>query len=194
MKKFLFVTAACMGVLCTTPAQSAVLACSSGPSIDLINVGCTAGGNDALNNVEAALAAATGIDVSLLQLSLYGKSDDNKSLFSFLPDANPAMGKATDWSVLDGTPIKYVTVKGSTSFKLYELPKAGASSGINFSTLGILNRGGNQPDISHLSFWTSPTTAVPEASTWAMMLLGIGASGFALRRRQTAPKPRLNAV
>ena len=28
------------------------------------------------------------------------------------------------------------------------------------------------------------TPAVPESATWAMMLLGFGATGFALRRRQ----------
>jgi len=30
----------------------------------------------------------------------------------------------------------------------------------------------------------SPVGAVPEPATWAMMLLGFGAVGFAMRRRQ----------
>ncbi len=50
--------------------------------------------------------------------------------------------------------------------------------------------------------WNSPTfvseslvlrvsanNAVPEPSTWAMMLLGFGAVGFSIRRRGTKPRP-----
>jgi hypothetical protein len=163
------------------PANATVTLCSSGPGIDLTVDQCVASGNDHLDTVEAAIAAATGVDLSLLNLVLYGKSDDDPALFSFSPNSDPKSGKSTDWSVLDGTLIKYVTVKGSTFFKVYELPGAGASSGIAYSTLGIVNGGGQQPKISHLSFWTAPG-AVPEPATWAMLLLGFGAIGLILRR------------
>ena len=36
--------------------------------------------------------------------------------------------------------------------------------------------------VSHIAFFGSPGTAVPEPATWAMMLLGFGAAGTALRR------------
>ncbi|NTZ41676.1 PEP-CTERM sorting domain-containing protein, partial [Altererythrobacter sp. SALINAS58] len=38
---------------------------------------------------------------------------------------------------------------------------------------------------SHITFFnTGSTPAVPEPTTWAMMLFGFGAIGFAMRRRK----------
>ena len=178
------VAAAATGAAAVLPvsAGAAVVLCSSGPGIDLTVDQCTASGNDHLGAVEAAIAAATGVTVSSLALSLYGKSDDNPSLFSFSPSADPTTGNVTSWAVLDGTPIKYVTVSAANDFKVYELPAAGSSIGIDFSTLGIVNGGGNQPDISHLSFWSVPTAPVPEPATWGLMLMGLGFVGAAMRR------------
>jgi hypothetical protein len=85
--------------------------------------------------------------------SLYGKSDDHPTWFGFNP-ADPASGDSTDWSVFDGTLIKYLTVKAASGFEVYEIAGAGSATGFDFSTLGIVNGGGRQPDISHLSFWT----------------------------------------
>ncbi|WP_443970576.1 PEPxxWA-CTERM sorting domain-containing protein [Sphingobium sp. CR28] len=181
MKNFTIIAALGVAAI-ATPSSAAVLACSTGPVIDLVNTGCTASGNDHLSDVESALAAALGVNASTLNLSLFGKSDDNPSFFTFSPNADPSTGKFTDWTVLDGTLIKYVTVKASTGFKLYEIAGAGASSGTNFSTLGLLNNGGNQPDISHLSFWTVPG-AVPEPASWMMMIGGFAFAGGAMRRR-----------
>jgi hypothetical protein len=163
-------------------ADAAVVLCSSGPGIDLTVDQCTASGNDHLGAVEAAIAAATGVSVSSLELSLYGKSDDNPSLFSFSPSADPTTGNVTSWTVLDGTPIKYVTVSAANDFKVYELSGTGSSMGMDFSTLGIVNGGGNQPDISHLSFWSVPTAPIPEPATWGLMLMGLGFVGAAMRR------------
>jgi hypothetical protein len=176
---------AAVGLGTAVPANATVTLCSSGPGIDLTVDQCVASGNDHLDTVEAAIAAATGVDLSSLNLVLYGKSDDDPSLFSFSPNANPNSGKSTNWTVLDGTPIKYVTVKGSTFFKVYELTGAGASLGTAYSTLGILNGGGQQPKISHLSFWTAPS-AVPEPATWAMLLIGFAGMGMVMRRSRRA--------
>jgi hypothetical protein len=162
-------------------AHAAVVLCSSGPGINLTVDQCTAGGNDDLGAVEAAISAATGVAVAALNLSLFGKSDDNPTWFSFNP-ADPASGVSTDWSVLDGTLIKYVTVKAANDFKVYEIAGGGSATGFDFSTLGIVNGGGRQPDISHLSFWTVPVSSVPEPATWAMMLMGLGVAGGAMRR------------
>ena len=83
----------------------------------------------------------------------------------------PTSGTDGTWSVNDGTLISYITVKAANSFALYEL--APPSSTGDYTTLGILNNGGEQPDLSHLTFWTSEVpNEVPEPSTVALMLLG----------------------
>ena len=44
---------------------------------------------------------------------------------------------------------------------------------------------GVNPGLSKLSFEGSLVTAVPEPATWALMILGFGIVGSALRRRRT---------
>lgn len=183
--------------LATPASAAAVLYCSSGPGIDLVNDGCisgtassypgggdgiyqNAGGGDPLAAVQAAITAATG--VAPVGLALYGKSDENAGLFNL----TGLSGQSGTWDVLDNSIlIKYVTVKAANSFALYELPGAGANLG-SFSTAGILNNGGNQPDVSHISFWQASVTqsAVPEPAAWLTMLLGFGLIGGMLRNRK----------
>ncbi len=175
------------------PASAAVIPCTSGPGIDLTVDQCVWSpgppGNDFQSSVETAIWEATGANVSL---TLFGKSDDNPELFSFSPSADPEGLMSTDWTVLDGTLIKYVTIKAANEFKVYELAGAGASSGTDFSTVGLLTPNKkNQPGISHLSFWTVPSGAVPEPATWALMLIGFGALGWAMRRRDGVTEPRM---
>jgi hypothetical protein len=44
----------------------------------------------------------------------------------------------------------------------------------------------NNAELDTIGFLASAVTAVPEPSTWAMMLVGFGLIGFGRRRRQTA--------
>ena len=116
-----------------------------------------AGGGDTEAAVEQSILLATGIAVDI---NLYGKSDDvnASSLFSFTP-VNLATSKVGTWDVLDNTVlIRYVTIKGANSYALYDV--GGVNSG-SFSTVGLLNNGGQQPNVSHMSFWTTNAAAVP---------------------------------
>lgn len=195
--KLLAVTAASAAFAVTAPASAAVIPCTDGPVIDLTVDQCTfanpPSGNDPEALVEQAIFEATGTSVSL---SLYGKSDDDAGLFSFTPDINGGEYLTTDWSVLDGTLIKYVSVKtGDKDFKVYELAGAGASSG-TVTTQGLfVGKFDDKPTaISHLSFWTVPgTPAVPEPATWLLMILGFGAIGLGMRRRNAA-EPRMRVL
>lgn len=184
------------GALVCSVASSAVASpvvfCKDGPGIDLVGDGCisgegnaypndgdgiysNAGGGDPEAKVEEAIFQATGVAVDI---ALYGKSDDNASLFVFNP-VDPATVQSGTWSVIDGTLIAYITVKGANSFALYELATPTASG--TYTTLGILNNGGQQPDTSHISFWTVRSTAVPEPLTGGLVLLG---TALAVRRRR----------
>ncbi len=181
--KILFRAAASAVVAATvlasaTPASAARTLCSSGPVIDLVTEACVWSGNDREADVEAALLAALGTGVDL---TLYGKSDDNTALFSFTPGGDPDGLLSVNWSVLDGTLIKFVTVKASGEFKVFELAGPGASSGIA-DTVDLLTKNGkNRPEISHISFWTRGTAAVPEPEAWAMLVMGFGTLGAAMR-------------
>ena len=83
------------------------------------------------------------------------------------------------WS-LPGYTVQYLAVKAGPKFVLLNV--GGVSSG-NWDTLLIpYNR--NPRELSHLSFFGSLAAVVPEPSAWALMILGFGAVGGALRRRK----------
>jgi hypothetical protein len=54
----------------------------------------------------------------------------------------------------------------------------------SFSLVGDDPDAGGPADFSNRTFTLSITQAVPEPDTWAMMILGFGLAGYALRRRR----------
>ncbi len=191
LKLFAAAMIAVGGGLFAFSAQALPL-CTTGPGLDL-TLGCQAGGNDNEANVEQAIDDATGTAVDV---TLYGKSDDNPSLFDFTnmldkdgdPTTNLTSALSGLWEVLDGTLISYISIVAGPQFALYEIDPASDTG--SFSTLGLLvgggPQGGNQPEVSHISFWTAPgdDTDVPEPA--ALGLLGLGLVGLAAIRRRRA--------
>lgn len=192
---YLCVGAVALTALCA-PAQAVpVIFCKDGPGINLVTQGCisgeargypgggdgiysNAGGGDPESAVETAILAATG---SAVDISLYGKSDSNASLFTFSGSLNSL--QSGTWDVVNNSVlIKYITIKAANSFSVYELAGGGANNG-PFTTLAMLNNGGQQPTVSHISFWTVSAQAVPEPASWAMLIAGFAAVGGMLRRR-----------
>lgn len=55
------------------------------------------------------------------------------------------------------------------------------------------NSGGNASYSGTLSFAAAATGAVPEPAAWAMMILGMGAIGFAMRRQKVATRVSYSA-
>jgi hypothetical protein len=165
------------------PAGATLVLCSSGPGIDLVNNGCYVPGNDNQTAVYNAILQATG--TAPVNLALYGKSDANPSLFSFTP-SNPSGALSGTWNIVDGTLIAYLTVKAGPQFALYQLSSP-ASSG-TWTTAGLLVGKGNQPGLSHLSFWTAELTPmavapIPEPATYALVGSGLLVLAWRLRRR-----------
>ena len=88
----------------------------------------------------------------------------------------------------DGTAAKFVIVKSSGQFKLFQLTTADVIGDAS----GFIPQGQGFKDISHLSFYAGiASTVVPEPATWALMLLGFGAAGAVVRRRRDALASRL---
>ena len=70
---------------------------------------------------------------------------------------------------------------GQASYSLTGLPSPFTMDGVSFATgsnAGTLTVSGTPVSV--------PTGAVPEPATWAMMILGMGAVGYILRRRRAA--------
>jgi PEP-CTERM motif len=98
-------------------------------------------------------------------------------------------GKSGIWSFTDATSGKalthspaYMAVKGANTWALYALD--GAFFG-EWSTGGILNGGGKQPGVSHVSFYNSVAPVPLPAAVW-MLLAGLGSLGVVARRRRSA--------
>ena len=84
-------------------------------------------------------------------------------------------------------------LKASNGFAAYYFDDALVGGGNSGSwTIAFTNRGGQIPDLSHLSLYTRVDATggippIPEAETYAMMLVGLGLVGFMARRRTRMP-------
>lgn len=104
---------------------------------------------------------------------------------SFLFDTKTTPGLFTgkafgSWST-PGFLVDYVAVGAGPNFVLYKI--APASSG-SWSTMDIPYES-NPREASHLVFFGTEVSVVPEPASWAMMIAGSGIAGAALRRRRS---------
>ena len=166
--------AAALVLIGMTSAASAstVPFCATGSGltclVDKNQFGSGNSGNDKEASVEAALAAALGL--TSIDLTLLGKSDGGYG--------SAVSGKSGTWSAPDM--VSYLTVKAANSYLIFD---AGNAKSGSWSTMGILNNGGNQPDVSHISYWSGPDmTVVPLPAGGVLLLTALGA--LALRRKR----------
>lgn len=197
----LLVLAMALVIATDTARGGPVLYCSDGPNIDLIADGCisgsapgypgggdgiysNAGGGDFKAAVEVAIAGATGLT---FDLTLLGKSDEGAP-FSYSPDGAVSLASSFSgsWTQTSGAgTVRFVTVKAANSFALFELSPASGTGA--YSTMGILSNGGQQPTVSHLSFWSTVATDVNEVpEPGAVVLLGSGVIGLLWLRKRKA--------
>lgn len=122
-------------------------------------------------------------------------SDSSPTLFdgvSFSWSLGPQSGKSGTWTFGADQTVKVDLVvamhaanrSGAFLFDDLEL----SASAIQNGTWNIawLNRGGEVPDYSNSSFWLRDVTPVPEPSSYALALAGLGVLGLVVRRRRKA--------
>ena len=76
-------------------------------------------------------------------------------------------------------PFDYLIVKAGTNAVLWY---TNGATEFDWNLFGF-----TQNEASHIVIYGGTNTAVPEPGTWAMMLMGFGAAGVAMRRRRRKP-------
>lgn len=164
-------------------SHAAAVGCSFGSGFEcVVNAGDSLpggltvpnSGNDKEMYVEAAIELVTGNPIDLM---LLGK-DGDPGLTATSGDG----GYSGTWNSASDL-VGWITVKAANSFIIFEVTP-GSMSGI-WDTLGILNKGGQQPTLSHISFWKGPEVIenVSETGSLAIILFGLGGLLVARRRR-----------
>lgn len=137
------------------------------------NINASASGNASYLLTEAAYNPLSFADIDLNPILSTGNGVGANGAF------NPGSTTSGTWN-LAGYNVDFIAIKGGNSFALY---RTTGSSG-TWSTSALVNGGGNTPGLSHLVFFGTLAAAVPEPSTWALMILGFGVAGASMRQRK----------
>jgi hypothetical protein len=194
MRKLLLLAALSVGAM-GVPAAAQVLTQVSGPTTG--NVCTGAGGiNNCIATQSGVVQGATTdpLASALIARITAGEGEtpatDVSSLFPTID------GSEFDWSIAnniltftydpaaDDPAIHYLGLSQANTYFLFYDAAAITSATFNLSDYF------QNPGLSHIDVFDR-TTAVPEPGTWAMMILGFGAAGYAMRRRRKLTGARL---
>ena len=175
MKNLSFIAAAgiCASFAVATPASAAVVACSV---TDITPTAQACAGFFAGNLISSSPADVTAQTSALATL---GFTWDGSTVVETLSGLN---GSHT---------VDFATLLQGISYVAFHFGngQGGPGNGTAFyrvdagTGLDVINLAYNASSNARL-YSTTPTTAVPEPATWAMMLAGMGLAGAAMRRRK----------
>ncbi len=116
--------------------------------------------------------------------NFFGHTAANGSLFS--TPATNAVTLYTNNRVGGSTAGPLTVVSGLNSSAFVEQRTLSSTTGFNANTSTLFANGASFTLGSNgvLTYATNPAAPIPEADTWAMMLLGLGFMGFVARRKQ----------
>jgi hypothetical protein len=114
----------------------------------------------------------------------YPSVDGNEFILGF--DDNSHVASFFYTPGLDDPAIHYFTIKQGRQYALFYDANPILSGAIDLDGVGF---SAGTDSFSHMTFFNSGN-AVPEPATWAMILFGFGAIGFAMRRRKDTQSTR----
>lgn len=156
-------------------------------------------GTRTTTNMSDRVAGGFNFDADQVVSSVLFSIGDHE--FSFSPDfagvvyTSPTLLSTYDYDSLQNGLQVYFSPNGSSGPSSFGIPFSGAGTGDIGGAItqdSFLDAGQN--DIIYFSATRATVAAVPEVGTWIMLLLGFGAVGFALRRRERGSTKSCEAV
>lgn len=165
MKKMVFAAAAV--AFAAVPASAVEVILTAGPN------GTYSGSFDTVGTALSPIPAGSFSHTWTFTLPQDGLTNGTISSVALVPVNDVNLTSVT----LNGTPF---TINSTGVVEFQSLVGLATMAGVQ--TLVVNGTSGSNGNYAGtISF--SPTAAVPEPATWAMMVLGFGAVGFAMRRR-----------
>lgn len=211
MNKALFLGAAALASFMATPASAAIKICTGSNCVNTdenvlittqqsnvatvtgvtnqsnVGVNLTSPLGEMLNGDASGQAAITAVDglLNALTFSLQPGYAFTSAVFNLQPLSGNASNEATSVEITYYTPgqgmqTQTVNTNGNNFIGVY------GDAGEKFIAAGFVGNPSSTGIGTFKQLRLGGVAAVPEPGTWAMMLLGFGMLGMAMRRRKTA--------
>lgn len=170
--------AAPLALALTAPASAAEYIFNFTPSQALIGPPVSGSGTFTTSDVSTVIGGRTAFQIT----SITGMVNGSQIV---APTGNYGNYFTTGPTFLDGTGLRFFTQSGIDVRFFFQ----DTVSRYRVNTFGAF---GSSEYVNATS--SRATAAVPEPATWALMVIGFGAVGFALRRRKHAFTPRVRTA
>jgi hypothetical protein len=181
------VHAFCIGL--ALAAAAAIPSTANAQSVgDTVTCAVTGSGTFSCSSASATVAAGTEFQIGNAPTYSFLGADFGEGTLFINALADSSLGGTILNFTDTNAPFTSFLLASSSGFAGFDISDVSLTGGL----LSIDLRGTNNTQGGQIALQLSSAAAVPEPSTWAMLLLGFGAAGFAMRRRRnTGPRPRL---